>query len=61
MAATRSNANAVEAKLAITETGMPVITPRIEFGPEKPVGTEIFSDEYLTILDRAAESTCLSF
>jgi len=40
---------------------MPVITPRIEFGPEKPVGTEIFSDEYLAILDRAAESTCLSF
>lgn len=56
-----SNPSAVEAGFTFSETGMPVVTPRIEFGPEIKAGTEIFADDFLATLDRAAGTTDLSF
>lgn len=56
-----SNPSAAEAGLTFSEIGLPVVTGKIEFGPEKSVGTEIFADDFLATLDRAAATTDLKF
>ncbi|KNY16826.1 hypothetical protein AKG11_10840 [Shinella sp. SUS2] len=52
---------ALEAGLELTESGLPIVTPRIEFGPEKKEGTLIFSDDFLKILELAAATTDLTY
>ena len=52
-----TNPTAVETQFTVTETGMPVVTPRIEMGPQKEEGSEIYTDDFLATLERAAEST----
>lgn len=52
---------AIEAGFTISETGLPVVTPRIEFGPELEEGTQIFSDDFLSTLNSAARTTGLSY
>lgn len=52
---------AIEAGFTISEIGLPVVTPRIEFGPEVAEGTEIFTDDFLQTLDLAASTTELKF
>lgn len=56
-----SNPEALEAKLTISETGMPIVIPRVELGEIEPSGEEIYCDDFLAILDRAARTTELKF
>lgn len=52
---------AIEAGIQLTDTGLPIVTPRIEFGPEQKEGTQIFSDDFLKILENAAATTDLTY
>jgi hypothetical protein len=47
---------AVEAEMSITETGMPILKPRIEFGSERPRGEIIYNGDYLRVLNDALQS-----
>lgn len=48
--------NAVEAEMSITETGMPILKPRVEFGSERPKGEIVYNGDYLKVLNDALES-----
>ena len=51
--------SAVEAEFSLTEAGMPVLIPRVEFGGEIDRGTIIYNGDYLRVLDEAVRSTGL--
>lgn len=51
----------IEAGLSLTETGLPVVTSKVELGEDVPEGTEIYSDDFLRILQQAAQTTDLQF
>ena len=50
----------VEIGLTVTETGMPVVTPKIEMGPDREQGELIYNGDFLGVLDRAIRSTDLT-
>ncbi len=52
---------AMETEFSLTETGLPVVTPRVEFGPEQKAGSEIYSDTFLSTLEDASASTSLRY
>lgn len=45
--------NSIELGLTVTESAMPVVTPKIELGPEKEQGQLIYNGDFLKVLDRA--------
>jgi hypothetical protein len=49
----------VEVGFTVTETGMPVMTPKVELGPERKLGEQIYNGDFLSVLDRAIQSTDL--
>lgn len=49
----------IELGLSVTETGMPVVTPRVELGPERAVGERIFNGDFLRVLNNAIASVDL--
>lgn len=51
--------SAIETTFTVTESGMPVVTPRIEFGGATTDRSEIYNDDYLRVLDAAISSTDL--
>lgn len=51
--------SAVEAEFSLTEAGMPVLIPRVEFGGDLDEGTIIYNGDYLQVLDDAVKSTDL--
>jgi hypothetical protein len=53
--------SAIEAGITISELGLPVITPRVELGPELSAGAQIFSDDFLQVLNVAAQTTELEY
>lgn len=55
-----TNPDAIEAEFSLTEAGMPVVKPRVEFGDNHAEARQIYSDDFLSILDRAVASTDLS-
>lgn len=46
----------VEMGLSVSETGMPVITPKVSLGAERQKGEEIFNGDFLRTLDQAVDS-----
>ncbi|MGK8235708.1 conserved hypothetical protein [Roseovarius sp. EC-HK134] len=50
---------AFETQFTLTESGMPVVTPRVEFGSEKEKGSIIYNGEYLKVLNDAVASVDL--
>ena len=52
-----SSPSEIEVAFSVTEYGLPVVVPKVSFGSERKKGDVIHSDEFLTVLDRAAEST----
>jgi hypothetical protein len=49
----------LEVGLSVTETGMPVVTPKVELGPDRIAGEEIFNGDFLNVLDQAVASVDL--
>jgi hypothetical protein len=49
-----------EVGLSVTETGMPIITPKIEFGPDRNRGDQIYNGDFLSVLDSAIYSVDLT-
>lgn len=45
-----------EVGITITEQGLPIVTPKISFGPDRILGERVFNGEFLRILDRALGS-----
>ena len=50
----------VELGMTVTETGMPVVTPKVELGPPRKQGEVIYNGDFLGVLDRAIRSTDLT-
>lgn len=50
----------VEVGLTVTETGMPIVTPKIELGPDRKQGEIIYNGDFLGVLDKAIRSTDLT-
>lgn len=50
----------VEVGLAVTETGMPIVTPKVELGPDRITGEIIFNGDFLRVLDSAVRSVDLT-
>ncbi|MEM6311182.1 MAG: hypothetical protein AAF754_14145, partial [Pseudomonadota bacterium] len=46
-----------ETAFTFTETGMPVVVPKVTFGADQEEGSEIYCDDFLQILADAVEST----
>jgi len=51
----------IEAGISISESGLPVVVPKVEFGDEIEEGTEVYSDDFLKTLHNAASSTDLQY
>lgn len=49
----------VEVGFTVTETGMPVMTPKVDLGPERKFGEQIYNGDFLGVLDKAIQSTDL--
>lgn len=49
----------VQIGMTVTETGMPVVTPAVQFGEDKVEGEEIYNGDYLRVLNRAIDSVDL--
>jgi hypothetical protein len=60
MATRLTKPKSIEATITMTEAGLPVIVPKVEFGPAREEGSFIYNDDYLGILDAAARSTDLT-
>ena len=52
-----SSLRSAETTFSITETGMPIVVPKVTFGSERKVGDEIYNDDYLLVLSRAVKAT----
>lgn len=50
----------VEVGLTVTEAGMPVVTQKVEMGPDRERGELIFNGDFLGVLDRAIRATDLT-
>jgi len=50
----------VELGMTVTETGMPVVTPKVELGPTREQGDVIYNGDFLGVLDRAIRATDLT-
>lgn len=50
----------VEVGMTVTETGMPVVTPKIDLGPDRDQGELIYNGDFLRFLDKAIRSTDLT-
>jgi hypothetical protein len=48
--------SAIETEISITEFGMPILKPRIEFGSERPQGEIVYNGDYLKVLNDALQS-----
>lgn len=46
--------------LSVTETGMPVVTPRVDLGPDREMGERIYNGDFLRTLNSAVASVGLS-
>lgn len=52
-----TNPKSVEVGMTVTETGMPIVTPKIELGPDRERGELIYNGDFLAVLDKAIRST----
>lgn len=52
--------SSIELGMTVTETGMPVVTPKIDLGPTRERGETIYNGDFLSVLDRAIQSTDLT-
>lgn len=55
-----SNPKSAKIDLTVTETGMPVVSPGVEFGVEEFVEEIIYAEEFLEVLDRALSACDVS-
>ena len=57
---TLTKPESAEIGLSVTETGMPIVTPKIEFGPDRNRGDQIYNGDFLKVLDSAIYSVDLT-
>ncbi|MEM9578651.1 MAG: hypothetical protein AAF999_16765 [Pseudomonadota bacterium] len=46
--------------MTVTETGMPVVTPKVDLGPDREIGEEIYNGDFLKVLNDAISSVGLT-
>lgn len=46
----------VSTEITFSETGVPIVVPKIEFGPDRELGEEIYNGDLLAVLDKAVSS-----
>ncbi|WP_227284456.1 hypothetical protein [Boseongicola sp. H5] len=52
--------SSMEVGLSVTETGMPIVTPKVELGSNRNRGEIIYNGDFLSVLDAAIASTDLT-